>query len=48
MGLVCSVVRRNDTRRATEAIHQVDEDAFLTTGEFSAIPNAWTIRSRRK
>lgn len=48
VGVVYSVVKRKDTQRAMEAIHQVDEDAFVTTGEISAIHYGWMFPKRRK
>jgi uncharacterized protein YebE (UPF0316 family) len=46
--VVYSVVKRKDTRRAMEAVHQLDEDAFVTVGEISAIHYGWMFPKRRK
>jgi uncharacterized protein YebE (UPF0316 family) len=46
--VVYSVVKRKDARRAMEAIHRLDEDAFITLGEISAIHYGWMFPKRRK
>jgi uncharacterized protein YebE (UPF0316 family) len=46
--VVYSVVKRKDARRAMEAIHRLDEDAFVTLGEISAIRRGWMFPKRRK
>jgi uncharacterized protein YebE (UPF0316 family) len=46
--VVYSVVKRKDARRAMETIHRLDEDAFVTLGEISAIHYGWMFPKRRK
>jgi uncharacterized protein YebE (UPF0316 family) len=46
--VVYSVVKRKDARRAMEAVHGLDEDAFVTVGEISAIHYGWMFPKRRK
>ena len=46
--VVYSVVKRKDARRAMEVVHQLDEDAFITLGEVSAIQYGWMFPKRRK
>jgi uncharacterized protein YebE (UPF0316 family) len=46
--VVYSVVKRKDARRAMEAVHGLDADAFVTLGEVSAIHYGWMFPKRRK
>jgi uncharacterized protein YebE (UPF0316 family) len=46
--VVYSVVKRKDARKAMETVHALDEDAFVTLGEISAIQYGWMFPKRRK
>jgi uncharacterized protein YebE (UPF0316 family) len=46
--VVYSVVKRKDAMAAMEAVHRLDEDAFVTLGEISAIQYGWMFPKRRK
>lgn len=46
--VVYSVVKRKNAREAMEAVHGLDEDAFVTLGDISAIQYGWMFPRRRK
>lgn len=48
VGIVFSVVKRKDAREAMAVVHSLDEDAFVTLGEVSAIHYGWMFPRRRK
>jgi len=45
--VIYSVVRRKDARRAMSIVEEMDEDAFVTVGEVSAIHRGWMFPKRR-
>ena len=46
--VVLSVVKRREARDAMKAIQELDEDAFVTLGDVSAIHHGWMFPKRRK
>lgn len=46
--VIYSVVKRKDSREAMALVHAMDEDAFVTLGEVSAIQHGWMFPKRRK
>jgi len=46
--VVYSVVKRRSAREAMSAVRELDEDAFITLGEISAIQYGWMFPKRRK
>lgn len=46
--VVYSVVKRKSAREAMDAVHTLDEDAFVTQGDVSAIQYGWMFPKRRK
>lgn len=48
VSVVYSVVKRKDAREAMAVVHALDEDAFITVGDVSAIQRGWMFPKRRK
>ena len=46
--VVYSVVKRKSAQEAMKAVYRLDEDAFVTQGDVSAIQYGWLFPKRRK